>query len=90
MPFLLEWVEFTPYEVGFPKYGAFIRAEDFGSEFFMGRLMKKIPESRICFLEGDFLFWENLIYYNIICSYTNPSSETKQLVCFLSAWSSIW
>ncbi|KAK4822285.1 hypothetical protein QYF61_012360 [Mycteria americana] len=46
-----EWVEFTPYEVGFPKYGAFIRAEDFGSEFFMGRLMKKIPESRICFLE---------------------------------------
>ncbi|NXN96471.1 PA24E phospholipase, partial [Rhinopomastus cyanomelas] len=48
-----EWVEFTPYEVGFPKYGVFIRAEDFGSEFFMGRLMKKIPESRICFLEGD-------------------------------------
>ncbi|NWH66812.1 PA24E phospholipase, partial [Geococcyx californianus] len=48
-----EWVEFTPYEVGFLKYGAFIRAEDFGSEFFMGRLMKKIPESRICFLEGD-------------------------------------
>ncbi|NWS10428.1 PA24E phospholipase, partial [Pachyramphus minor] len=55
-----EWVEFTPYEVGFPKYGAFIRAEDFGSEFFMGRLMKKIPESRICFLEGDFLFWRNV------------------------------
>uniref|UniRef100_U3ILJ3 Phospholipase A2 n=1 Tax=Anas platyrhynchos platyrhynchos TaxID=8840 RepID=U3ILJ3_ANAPP len=48
-----EWVEFTPYEVGFLKYGAFIRAEDFGSEFFMGHLMKKIPESRICFLEGD-------------------------------------
>ncbi|GAB0190414.1 cytosolic phospholipase A2 epsilon [Grus japonensis] len=49
-----EWVEFTPYEVGFLKYGAFIRAEDFGSEFFMGRLMKKLPESRICFMkEGD-------------------------------------
>ncbi|NWI56059.1 PA24E phospholipase, partial [Calyptomena viridis] len=56
-----EWVEFTPYEVGFPKYGAFIRAEDFGSEFFMGHLMKKIPESRICFLEGDLLFWGNVI-----------------------------
>ncbi|NXF97778.1 PA24E phospholipase, partial [Eubucco bourcierii] len=54
-----EWVEFTPYEVGFPKYGAFIRAEDFGSEFFMGRLMKKIPESRICFLEGDLLLQGN-------------------------------
>lgn len=51
--FVSEWVEFTPYEVGFLKYGAFIRAEDFGSEFFMGHLMKKIPESRICFLEGD-------------------------------------
>ncbi|NWW43973.1 PA24E phospholipase, partial [Pedionomus torquatus] len=48
-----EWVEFTPYEVGFLKYGAFIRAEDFGSEFFMGRLMKKLPESRICFMKGD-------------------------------------
>uniref|UniRef100_A0A8C3PRS8 Phospholipase A2 n=1 Tax=Calidris pygmaea TaxID=425635 RepID=A0A8C3PRS8_9CHAR len=47
-----EWVEFTPYEVGFLKYGAFVRSEDFGSEFFMGHLMKKIPESRICFLEA--------------------------------------
>ncbi|NXO01781.1 PA24E phospholipase, partial [Rhinopomastus cyanomelas] len=52
-----EWVEFTPYEVGFLKYGSFVRSEDFGSEFFMGRLMKKIPESRICFLEGT---WSNI------------------------------
>ncbi|NXT40795.1 PA24E phospholipase, partial [Pelecanoides urinatrix] len=55
-----EWVEFTPYEVGFLKYGAFIRAEDFGSEFFMGRLMKKLPESRICFMKGDVLHCDNL------------------------------
>lgn len=53
--FSAEWVEFTPYEVGFLKYGAFIRAEDFGSKFFMGRLMKKLPESRICFMKGDVL-----------------------------------
>ncbi|NXE64035.1 PA24E phospholipase, partial [Calcarius ornatus] len=52
-----EWVEFTPYEVGLLKYGAFVRSEDFGSEFFMGRRMKKIPESRICFLEGT---WSNI------------------------------
>ncbi|NXT82768.1 PA24E phospholipase, partial [Zapornia atra] len=52
-----EWVEFTPYEVGFLKYGAFVRSEDFGSEFFMGHLVKKIPESRICFLEGT---WSNI------------------------------
>ncbi|NWV25526.1 PA24E phospholipase, partial [Origma solitaria] len=55
-----EWVEFTPYEVGFLKYGAFIRAEDFGSEFFMGRLMKKLPESRICFMKGDVLHCKNV------------------------------
>lgn len=53
MASFLEWLEFTPYEVGFQKYGAYIRAEHFGSEFFMGHLMKKIPESRICFLEGN-------------------------------------
>ncbi|XP_007933522.1 cytosolic phospholipase A2 beta [Orycteropus afer afer] len=52
-----EWCEFSPYEVGFPKYGAFIPSELFGSEFFMGRLMKRLPESRICFLEG---IWTNL------------------------------
>nr|XP_025951379.1 cytosolic phospholipase A2 zeta-like isoform X3 [Dromaius novaehollandiae] len=47
-----EWCEFTPYEVGFRKYGAFIRTEDFDSEFFMGRLIQKRPEPRICFLQG--------------------------------------
>ncbi|XP_015451335.1 cytosolic phospholipase A2 beta [Pteropus alecto] len=52
-----EWCEFSPYEVGFPKYGAFIPSELFGSEFFMGRLTKQLPESRICFLEG---IWSNL------------------------------
>lgn len=50
---LTEWCEFSPYEVGFPKYGAFIPSELFGSEFFMGRLTKRLPESRICFLEGE-------------------------------------
>ncbi|KFW09304.1 Cytosolic phospholipase A2 epsilon, partial [Fulmarus glacialis] len=50
-----EWVEFTPYEVGLLKYGAFVRTEHFGSEFFMGRLLKKLPESRICYLQGDVL-----------------------------------
>ncbi|XP_006883280.1 PREDICTED: cytosolic phospholipase A2 zeta [Elephantulus edwardii] len=47
-----EWCEFTPYEVGFPKYGAYVPTELFGSEFFMGRLMQFHPEPRICFLQG--------------------------------------
>ncbi|NXE95138.1 PA24E phospholipase, partial [Menura novaehollandiae] len=58
-----EWVEFTPYEVGLLKYGAFVHSEDFGSEFFMGHLMKKIPESRICFLEGT---WSNIFSQNFM------------------------
>ncbi|XP_032107121.1 cytosolic phospholipase A2 beta isoform X2 [Sapajus apella] len=57
-----EWCEFTPYEVGLPKYGAFIPSELFGSEFFMGQLMKRLPESRICFLEG---IWSNLYAANL-------------------------
>ena len=35
------------------KYGAFIPTELFGSEFFMGRLRKRIPESRMCYMLGD-------------------------------------
>ncbi|XP_060118340.1 cytosolic phospholipase A2 epsilon-like [Heteronotia binoei] len=58
-----EWLEFTPYEVGFQKYGAYIHAEHFGSEFFMGHLLKKIPESRICFLEG---IWSSVFSVNIM------------------------
>ncbi|XP_019375484.1 PREDICTED: cytosolic phospholipase A2 delta [Gavialis gangeticus] len=58
-----EWCEFSPFEVGFPKYGAFIRSEDFGSEFFMGHLMKKNPESRICYLEG---LWSNIFAVNLL------------------------
>uniref|UniRef100_A0A8D2KX47 Phospholipase A2 n=1 Tax=Varanus komodoensis TaxID=61221 RepID=A0A8D2KX47_VARKO len=58
-----EWLEFTPYEVGFPKYGAFVRAEDFGSEFFMGHLMKKLPESRICFMQG---MWSSVFSRNLL------------------------
>ncbi|GAB0190408.1 cytosolic phospholipase A2 beta-like [Grus japonensis] len=46
-----EWAEFSPYEVTIPKYGASIRSEYFDSEFFMGRRVKKLPESRICYLE---------------------------------------
>ncbi|XP_061467329.1 cytosolic phospholipase A2 beta-like isoform X2 [Rhineura floridana] len=67
-----EWVEFSPYEVGFQKYGANIRAEDFDSEFFMGKLVKRIPESRICYLEGE----EDEGYVTV---YKPPSSGTGKL-----------
>ncbi|XP_044127742.1 cytosolic phospholipase A2 beta-like isoform X2 [Bufo gargarizans] len=58
-----EWCEFSPYEVGLLKYGAFIRSEDFGSEFFMGRQTKPLPESRICYLQG---LWSNVFSINLM------------------------
>ncbi|XP_077178891.1 cytosolic phospholipase A2 epsilon-like [Paroedura picta] len=63
LPEFKEWMEFTPYEVGLLKYGAYIRSEDFGSKFFMGRLMKKVPESEICYMKG---LWSNVFSYNLL------------------------
>lgn len=51
--FFVEWADFSPYEVAIPKYGVSIPSEYFDSEFFMGRRVKRLPESRICYLEGD-------------------------------------
>ncbi|XP_077178898.1 cytosolic phospholipase A2 beta-like [Paroedura picta] len=58
-----EWIEFNPYEVGFQKYGAYIRTEDFDSQFYMGKLVKRFPESRICYLEG---IWTNIFSRNLL------------------------
>ncbi|XP_027726018.1 cytosolic phospholipase A2 delta isoform X2 [Vombatus ursinus] len=69
-----EWVEFSPYEIGFLKYGAFIPSELFGSEFFMGRLMKKLPESRICFLEG---LWSNIFSVNLMDAWYDLTSSEE-------------
>uniref|UniRef100_A0A668AS89 Phospholipase A2 n=1 Tax=Myripristis murdjan TaxID=586833 RepID=A0A668AS89_9TELE len=57
-----EWCEFTPYEVGIPKYGAFVRAEDFGSQFFLGHMIKKLPEIRIPYLIG---IWSSAFSVNL-------------------------
>ncbi|XP_048188334.1 cytosolic phospholipase A2 epsilon isoform X2 [Perognathus longimembris pacificus] len=58
-----EWCEFTPYEVGLQKYGAYVPTELFGSEFFMGRLRKRIPESPMCFLLG---LWSSIFSLNLL------------------------
>ncbi|XP_061467319.1 cytosolic phospholipase A2 epsilon-like isoform X2 [Rhineura floridana] len=58
-----EWLEFTPFEAGFLKYGAFVHPENFGSEFFMGRLIKKLPESRMCYLHG---MWSSIFSLNLL------------------------
>ncbi|XP_048340566.1 cytosolic phospholipase A2 beta-like [Sphaerodactylus townsendi] len=58
-----EWIEFNPYEVGFQKYGAYVRAEDFDSQFFMGKLVKRFSESDICYMEG---IWTNICSRNLL------------------------
>lgn len=47
-----EWVEFSPYEIGMPKYGTFMDSELFGSKFFMGKLVHKYQEQPLHFLQG--------------------------------------
>ncbi|KAL2083394.1 hypothetical protein ACEWY4_021167 [Coilia grayii] len=57
-----EWCEFTPYEVGLPKYGAFVPTEAFGSEYFLGRKIKSLPEMRLPFLIG---MWSSVFSANL-------------------------
>lgn len=67
--FLTEWCEFTPFEVGFPKYGGFVPTEHFGSEYYLGHLVKKLPEIRVSFLLGQ-------------CSITTPHEfSLKHTMC---------
>ncbi|XP_043225707.1 cytosolic phospholipase A2-like [Amphibalanus amphitrite] len=47
-----EWVEFTPFEVGIPKYGTFMDASKFGSRYFKGKIAKPFPEYPLHFLQG--------------------------------------
>ncbi|XP_033759860.1 cytosolic phospholipase A2-like isoform X3 [Pecten maximus] len=47
-----EWVEFSPFEIGMPKYGTFMKTEMFGCKFFMGKLCKQFPEPPLHFLQG--------------------------------------
>lgn len=48
----VDWLEFSPYEIGIAKYAAFMKTEDFGSKFFKGRIVKRFPESPLHYLQG--------------------------------------
>ncbi|XP_065340646.1 cytosolic phospholipase A2-like [Cloeon dipterum] len=47
-----EWVEFSPYEIGIPKYGAFVDTEFFGSKFYLGQIVRNYPELPLHYLQG--------------------------------------
>ncbi|TSU37063.1 Cytosolic phospholipase A2 beta [Bagarius yarrelli] len=74
-----EWCEFTPYEVGFPKYGAFVPVEHFGSEFYLGHVVKEIPETRVSFLLGMWssFFSANLSQLWTACTGSMPSWASR-------------
>uniref|UniRef100_A0A3B1JPJ7 Phospholipase A2 n=2 Tax=Astyanax mexicanus TaxID=7994 RepID=A0A3B1JPJ7_ASTMX len=57
-----EWCEFTPFEVGFHKYGAFVPTENYGSEYYLGHLIQKLPETRISYLLGT---WSSIFSLNL-------------------------
>ncbi|XP_073683438.1 cytosolic phospholipase A2 delta-like [Garra rufa] len=74
-----EWCEFTPYEVGFIKYGAFIPAQNFGSEYYLGRMVRKLPECGIYSLLG---IWSSVFSLNLTLLWSritgvNPSWASK-------------
>ncbi|XP_048047221.1 cytosolic phospholipase A2 delta isoform X2 [Megalobrama amblycephala] len=57
-----EWCEFTPYEVGFTKYGAFVPAQNFGSEYYLGHMVKKLPEPGIYTQLG---IWSSIFSFSL-------------------------
>ena len=59
----IEWVEFSPFEIGMPKYGTFMKSELFGSKFFRGQLVKQHPEQPLHFLQGT----NNTLYTYKFC-----------------------
>uniref|UniRef100_A0A8C3NHG7 Phospholipase A2 n=1 Tax=Geospiza parvula TaxID=87175 RepID=A0A8C3NHG7_GEOPR len=72
-----EWLEFTPYEVGLLKYGASIRAEHFGSQFFMGRMVKKLSETRICYMQG---MWSSIFSIDVMYVW-NLAADSEDFWC---------
>lgn len=48
-----EWVEFSPYELGMPKYGCFLRTQHFGNKYFQGRIIRRFNEPPLHYLQGE-------------------------------------
>ncbi|XP_073725445.1 cytosolic phospholipase A2 zeta-like [Misgurnus anguillicaudatus] len=68
-----EWCEFTPYEVGISKYGGFVPAQNFGSEYYLGHLVKKVPETSVSFLLG---IWSSVFSLNLTSIWQHATGIT--------------
>ena len=50
---VLDWIEFSPYEVALPKYGLTMPLDLYGSKFFMGKVIQKFDEFPLHYLMGN-------------------------------------
>ncbi|KAF4084376.1 hypothetical protein AMELA_G00127960 [Ameiurus melas] len=75
-----EWCEFTPFEVGFPKYGGFVPSEHFGSEYYLGHLVKKIPEARISYYLG---MWSSIFSASLMQLWKHVSGAMPSWISWL-------
>ncbi len=56
--FFSDYVEFTPYEIGMPKFGAFVKPQDFGSKYYLGRIIDQCDETPLCYLMGKYIKYD--------------------------------
>ena len=47
-------MEFSPFEIGIAKYGTFMKTEDFGNKFIVGKKIKHFDEFPLHFLQGKY------------------------------------
>ena len=69
-----EWVEFSPFEIGMAKYGTFMKTEQFGSQFFMGKIVKKQPEYPLHFLQGLWGSAFSILIHRVL----DPKQQTRK------------
>uniref|UniRef100_A0A672S8N0 Phospholipase A2, group IVF, tandem duplicate 2 n=1 Tax=Sinocyclocheilus grahami TaxID=75366 RepID=A0A672S8N0_SINGR len=73
-----EWCEFTPYEVGFTKYGVFIPAQNFGSEYYLGHMTHTLRKNlQKCYLLGVQWLVTGSVYHPPLSVDTDDKSSTS-------------
>ncbi|XP_046839790.1 cytosolic phospholipase A2-like [Xenia sp. Carnegie-2017] len=71
-----EWVEFTPFEYGFAKYGVFGKTQEFGGKFYKGQLVKKFLEPPLSYLQG---IWGSAFSIALTELFKNGKKSDKEL-----------
>ncbi|XP_015775072.1 PREDICTED: cytosolic phospholipase A2-like [Acropora digitifera] len=72
-----EWMEFSPHEIGMPKYGTFMQTEHFGSKFFCGKLVKHYKEPPLFYLQGIWGSAFTILLQRVLQNGKLPDDTTK-------------